>query len=49
MKSKKIANIVFYNFYEDSREMKQACIFYNDGTVKNISFDEGIKKRKRYI
>ncbi len=42
MKSKKIANIVFYNFYEDSREMKQACIFYNDGTVKNISFDEGI-------
>ncbi len=42
MKTKKIVNIVFYNFYEDSKEIRQACLFYNDGTVENCSFDEGI-------
>ena len=42
MKSKKIANIVFYNFYEGSKEVRQACVFYNDGTIENCSFDEGI-------
>ena len=39
---KKIANIVFYKFQERAKEAKQACIFYTDGTVANVSFDEGI-------
>lgn len=40
MFNKKIANIVFYKI--DNSSEKQACIFYQDGTVKNISFEEGI-------
>ena len=41
--NKKIENIVFYKFYDPTREepMLQACIFYADGTVKNISYEEG--------
>ncbi len=42
MKGKKIANIVFYEFYGEDGARKQACIFYNDGTVKNCMYEEGI-------
>ncbi len=39
---KKIANVVFYKFYGESGEREQACIFYNDGTVLNCSYDDGL-------
>ena len=41
--NKKIANIVFYTFWDPTREepMQQACIFYTDGTVKNVLYEEG--------
>ena len=42
MKSKKIANIVFYKFNGEDGAREQACIFYNDGTVQNCSYDDGI-------
>ena len=42
MKSKKIANIVFYKFYSEDGARKQACIFYNDGTVRSCSYEDGI-------
>ena len=40
---KKIANIVFYKFWDPTREeaMQQACVFYADGTVKNVLYEEG--------
>ena len=42
MQTKKIANVVFYNFMGERGElMSQAIIFYNDGTVKNCSYDDG--------
>lgn len=40
--NKKIANVVFYKFNGERENMQQACIFYDDGTVKNVSLDEGI-------
>ena len=42
--NKKIANVVFYKFWDPTREepMQQACIFYEDGTVKNTTHEEGI-------
>lgn len=42
--NKKIANVVFYKFWDPTREepMEQACIFYEDGTVENTSHDRGI-------
>lgn len=41
--NKQIANIVFYKFWDPTREepMQQACIFYADGTVKNVLYEEG--------
>ena len=41
--NKKIKNIVFYKFWDPTREepMQQACIFYEDGTVKNTTYEEG--------
>ena len=41
--NKKIANIVFYKFWDPTREeaMQQACIFFEDGTVNNVSYEEG--------
>ena len=42
MMKKKIANIVFYQFYGSSNPEKKACIFYDDGTFENVSFSEGI-------
>lgn len=42
MKRKKIANIVFYKFFGENGARKQACIFYNDGTVKSCSYEEAI-------
>ena len=38
----KIYNIVFYKTKNNGKEERQACIFYNDGTVKNVSYKEGI-------
>ena len=40
--NKKIVNIVFYQFFDKDDKNKKACIFYNDGTVADVSFDEGI-------
>lgn len=42
MIKKKIANIVFYKTSNTKDAEKLACIFYADGTVSNISFEEGI-------
>ena len=41
--NKQIANIVFYNFFGENNKMEQACIFFEDGTVKNVSLEEGIE------
>ena len=40
---KTIANIVFYKFWDPTREaaIQQACVFYADGTVKNTLYEEG--------
>ena len=40
---KRIANIVFYKFNGERPNMKQACIFYTDGTVKNSSYEDGLE------
>lgn len=40
---KRIANIVFYKFNGERPNMKQACIFYTDGTVKNTSYEDGLE------
>ena len=40
--NKEIANVVFYKFFGENGNSEQACIFYTDGTTKNISLDEGI-------
>ena len=42
MNSKKIKNIVFYQFFDKEDSDKQVCIFYEDGTVRNVGFDDGI-------
>ncbi len=43
MKFKRIANLVFYKYYnEEGKEERRACIFYNDGTTKHVTYDEGI-------
>lgn len=42
MIKKKIINIVFYKTSNSSETEKLACIFYADGTVSNVSFEEGI-------
>lgn len=39
---KKIVNIVFYKYFNEEGKQKQACIFYDDGTVEQVSYDEGI-------
>ena len=40
---KRIANIVFYKFNGERPNMKQACIFYTDGTVINVSYEDGLE------
>lgn len=43
MKTKKIANIVFYKYYnEEGKEERKACIFYNNGSIDEVSYEEGI-------
>ncbi len=42
MFKKRIANIVFYKVPNGSETIKQATIFYSDGTVKNVDFEAGI-------
>ena len=42
MFKKRIANIVFYKVPNGSETIKQATIFYSDGTVKNVDFESGI-------
>ena len=39
----KIANVVFYKFNGEQGVMQQACIFYEDGTVKNCMYEEGLE------
>jgi len=40
---KKIANLVFYKFLGEQGIMQQACIFYEDGSVKNCMYEEGLE------
>ncbi len=41
---KNIINIVFYSFIDEYNEKKtQACIFYDDDSVKNVTLNEGIE------
>ena len=42
MKSKKIANIVFYKYLEGGRTVTKACIFYKDGSVLDTNYETGI-------
>ncbi|MBP5678852.1 MAG: hypothetical protein J6X28_03380 [Bacilli bacterium] len=42
MNYKKIANIVFYKVSNGNVETKQATIFYQDGTVRTVNFEQGI-------
>ncbi len=44
--NKTIANVVFYKFWDPTREepMEQACIFYTDGTVENTDYETGVDK-----
>ena len=42
MKAKRIHNIVFYRVFDGNKEIKKACIFYHDGSVKDCSFDDGL-------
>jgi hypothetical protein len=42
MKSKKILNIVFYKFNGETGSIRQACIFYSDGTIRNVNYEQGI-------
>lgn len=39
---KKIANIVFYKVSQGNKFVKQATIFFMDGTIRTVTFDEGI-------
>ena len=39
---KKVLNIVIYKSIEDGIEAKRACIFYDDGSVSDVSYEEGI-------
>ena len=39
---KKIINIVFYNYYEENQEKREACVFYNDGTIDETTYEGGI-------
>ena len=39
---KKIINVVFYNFYEENTERRAATIFYRDGSVENVDYEDGI-------
>ena len=40
---KKVRNVVFYKFYGEQGEMQQACLFYDDGTVANVTVEEGVE------
>ena len=42
MNTKKPMNIVFYKTTELGKEVKKACIFYNDGTVDNVNYEKGL-------
>ena len=42
MKSKRIINIVFYNFFENGKEERKACLFYRDGSVTQVEYEDGI-------
>ena len=44
---KKIANIVFYKFNGERKNMVEACFFYNDGTVANVTYEEAMKEAKK--
>lgn len=47
---KKIENIVIYKFKSGYKDevLTQVCIFYNDGTVKNVSYDDMLDIVKNY-
>ena len=43
---KKLANIVFYKFNGKEKNMVKACMFYDDGTVANVSYEEAMEAAK---
>ena len=43
----KLVNIVFYKFNGEDNNKVQACLFYNDGTVKNVSYNEALEESKK--
>lgn len=42
MNTSKMINIVFYNYFEGNEEKRSATIFYRDGSVENVSYEDGI-------
>lgn len=42
MENKSIKNIVMYYFYEDGIKQIRSCVFYNDGSIENGSYEDGI-------
>ena len=47
---KKIANIVFYNFTDEHNENRvQTAVYYNDGTTKSCSEEEGLIIAQKYL
>lgn len=49
MNNKKIANIAFYKFFENDNLIQQACIFYEDGSVANVSYDDGLDAAEHLV
>ena len=45
----KIKNIVFYKYFKNGVEKRRACVFYNDGTVDNLSYSRGIDACERLM
>lgn len=42
MENRQISDVVFYNYNGEIGNNQQACIFYTDGTIENVSYEEGI-------
>lgn len=43
MKLNNINNLVFFSFDGEHKDMRQACVFFKDGTTKMISYNEGLE------
>ena len=49
MNDKKIENVVFYEFNSETGKRTQACIFYADGSVKNVDKEDGLIAARKLI